>query len=158
MARLIECIECGNKVSSAIFTCPRCSNAIRGIQCAVCQCVGKKSELQTHKSSIQGFSFRIHPACLLRVVEERDSPMHVCALCRHKEPAAFCSACAQCGHPVGRWLASACVYCNEYVVHAHGHFVKKAERRVYFPNSKYAHKICFCSRRPFVAWLSRAFH
>lgn len=156
MATLIDCIECGKAVSSAISECPQCGGQIHGVACVVCQRIGKKTDLKEVRSHYAGRKLHIHPACLLQVTQERDAPMYTCPLCQHTVRAAFVSQCANCGHPVGQRLSSECEYCEEYVVHAYGHPVKREDTRFLLRN-KYAHRACYQARKPVIAWFSRLF-
>lgn len=113
MAHLINCFECGAKISSEAWECPKCNAPKGGHKCEICRKAEKKILLDEYSYKADGeentLTKLVHPECLAIVRKEYSDNnkafTYTCRLCGYHfdsfpvkiYPAAVCD---ECGHRI----------------------------------------------------------
>ncbi|MEB3335587.1 MAG: CFI-box-CTERM domain-containing protein [Cyanobacteriota bacterium] len=126
--RLIQCIECGTKLSVKASACPKCQTKYPfGKQCLVCLKPVKTSE------GVGSTDFGImHPQCFANISKWKYS----CSACGASIDAERVNACPNCNHPV---VIDYCMYCNNSLSVDQAVVINENQ-------SLYAHQACHSAR------------
>jgi DNA-directed RNA polymerase subunit RPC12/RpoP len=146
MATLLQCLECGNPVSSHASKCPRCSTQYPfGVKCIVCCEILKRSDAL---KLVRDYG----ETSKVRLGKSRTS----CPVCKHSIEFDTCSSinCPNCGHHILTRLENPsfapCCYCGFPLNTRLEVAIKEVPRQFlegWITETLYAHKICYTSER-----------